>query len=235
MGDTEKTAPEEEKKPEPEKKEPVEQPSHDEATAAEKPEPKGVAAIVEAVKGEAAKPDQAGTGEVKAEPPKPGLFFPDIRKVQEKKSAGTGPKPDLHPPARPEIARQEPSAETPEETVEEPEPKDVQRPPPKAPADAKQAPPQPSSKKRKAKPVDIGGDYIVGGLFITSKPKEVSSYAFTVGHLNEHDKDIILFMGRYLQGMGYIPENNPLFVAKFALNFLFNGIKEELGLKAGKE
>jgi len=227
MGENENTAPAEEKKPEPEKKPPEQ--THDETTAAEKPELTGVAAIVEAVKGEAAKPEQAG--EVKAEPPKPGLFFPDIRKIQEKKNAGVGRKPDLHPPAK---SATPDTAATPAETVEEPtEPIDVQRPPPpKAPADVRRAPAQPSSKKKRpSKSVDIGGDYIVGGLFITSKPKEPASYAFTVGHLNEHDKEVILFMGKYLTGMNYIPENNPLLVAKFALNFLYNGVKEELGLK----
>ena len=52
MGENENTAPAEEKKPEPEKKPPEQ--THDETTAAEKPELTGVAAIVEAVKGEAA-------------------------------------------------------------------------------------------------------------------------------------------------------------------------------------
>lgn len=237
MGDTEKAAPEEEKKPEPEKKEPVEQPSHDEATAAEKTEPKGVTAIVEAIKGEAAKPDQAGTGEVKAEPPKPGLFFPDIRKVQEKKSAGIGPKSDLHPPARPEIARQDaPSAETPaEEVEEEPEIKDVQRPPPKAPANARRPPTQPSSKKKKSKAVLIGGDYWVGGVYDTTPEGAARpSYGLAIDRFKQTDYKIIMFMAEYLKGEGYIQEAHPTLVVRFALNFLFNGIEEEMVVKEGR-
>ena len=237
MGDTEKTAPAtEEKKPEPEKKEPVEQPNHDEATAAEKPESKGVAAIVEAVKGEVAKPEQAGTGEVKTEPPKPGLFFPDMQKLQEKKSAGIGPKSDLHPPARPEIARQDtPSAETPEEEVEEePEIKDVQRPPPKAPTDARRPPTQPSSKKKSA-PIFIGGDYWVGGVYDTTPEGAARpSYGLAIDRFKQSDYKKIMFMAKYLKGEGYIPEAHPTLVVRFALNFLFNGIEEEMTVKEGR-
>lgn len=198
-----------------------EHPDANEAAAAE-PEPKGVAAMVEAVKGEAAPPAEAGTDEVKAEPPKPGFFFPDLNKVKDRKPAGPGP--DLHPPAKSEAAPPEQEPTEPEE----PTPQDVQRPPPQVPKNAK-APPQPSSKKKPAKPVDIGGDYVAGGLFDTTPKDGAPSYGLLLDHLNPRDLEIIKFMGKYLTFRNYIVKDHPLLVAKFALNFLYQGIKDELG------
>lgn len=71
---------------------------------------------------------------------------------------------------------------------------------------------------------------ISGGIVEFKKKRGERELAILIRGISHHDVRVIDFISRYLHYKKYIPAHHPLLAAKFAFNFLYNGIEVEMGV-----